>query len=681
MPDAPGYPNSPDNLPSEEASGASSAEPIDQLNSVLSRLVSLLERTLGPEVAPKVGETPPEMGALHEPELSDAAVQPLRFSAPRSGSSTAYSIIKGQVQGLEDGILLCEGAQVSFSSYLNSFYEHYWSTHAPIRDLTLRLFGSGEVIIEFSRALPDGSHYPIGRQRTQLDPHRGGAATVALDPSPIGAGRIFFELTATARTTIRAGRLETGTAPLREVLLGIGLCTFNREAMLAANLRRLVQSSYYRWASPRIVIVNQGKRFDSADMAVLMASERGRIKVIEQANLGGAGGFTRAAMEIVGGGQCSHVLFMDDDIEFDPEVLVTTHAFAARTTAATVIGGAMVDLFRPTIMYEAGAVIDAKNILRAVLHNRPLDHPAILDDLAREMPCHFSGWWYCAIPASMFRQHGLPLPIFIRGDDMEYGTRLMSRGVLTVSLPPIAVWHEPFYAKAPGWQLYYDLRNRLIFAACHSSLAALDRTGVILRRLIDSLLKHDYMHAELVIRAVEDFLAGPLVLDTPMDVLHQEISRLAAAHAPHRPASAVGMMPAVWRQPSRRGWRPLMLLIGLAGLYVGMVRIKMRPDYLFVDQWHPRMTMHVSQYGLSSRMRSYVHVYRYDRAKLRSCLWRGLAVVWRYRHEAKGIASQWNSAHEGLASWTRWERILGMAPHIQPDRPCSGDPGEGRFRR
>ena len=60
------------------------------------------------------------------------------------------------------------------------------------------------------------------------------------------------------------------------------------------------------------------------------------------------------------------------------------------------------------------------------------------------MSSHFNGWWYCAIPAGVFREHGLPLPVFLGGDDMEYGARLFSRGVPTVSLPPVAVWHEPF---------------------------------------------------------------------------------------------------------------------------------------------------------------------------------------------------------------------------------------------
>jgi galactofuranosylgalactofuranosylrhamnosyl-N-acetylglucosaminyl-diphospho-decaprenol beta-1,5/1,6-galactofuranosyltransferase len=654
------YPDPAEHLPAPVLPAATPpAGPPGAVQATLQRLADLLAQVLTVDAAvhsaPAADTTP-----WQAPALSDAVLQELRFDAPRSGPRTAYSILAGRVQALDAGILLFEGARVSFSAYLNSFYEHYWALHAPVQDLTLRLFGSGQAVVEFFRALPDGSNYCIGRQPLVLDAQRGATITVALDPMPAGAGRIFFEVTAMNGVTLRAGRLETSTPTRQTVRLGIGLCTFNREMQLVDNLRRLMQSAYWRWAKPRVVIVNQGHRFASAEMAALLAEMPDGITLVEQANLGGAGGFTRAAMEIVQEGACSHVLFMDDDIEFDPAVLVTTHAFAARTTAPTVIGGAMVDLFRPTTMYEAGAVVDAKNILRAALHNRPLDQPELLNELAREVPCHFNGWWYCAIPAGLFREHGLPLPIFIRGDDMEFGTRLMRRGVPTVSLPPIAVWHEPFYAKAPGWQLYYDLRNRLIFAACHRPFVRLDRSVVILRRLVDSLLKHDYQHAELVIRAIEDFLAGPAVLEAPMDALHREIAALAAAHAPERPRSTVGMAAADWRAPPHGLWRRVTLAIGITALWLGLVRRRLRPDHFFIDQWHPWMTMHVAQYGMSDRMRSYVHVYRYDRARLRNGLRRGLAAVWRYHRGGSQAARQWRASHAELTSWPRWTRLLGL---------------------
>ncbi len=388
----------PDPAPRPAAANAAMAEPAAaQLQPVLARLATLLERALGaeaPTAAAAVGAAAADFAAWRPPPLSDAVLQELRFSAPRSGPGVAYRVLDGQAQALETGVLLLGGARVSFDTYLNSFYEHYWLPHAPVEDLALRLFGSGEVMVETFRAMPDGSTYRIGYHRLRLDPEGSAAAKVALDVGPASAGRIFFEVSASAQAVILAGRLETGTPPARPVRLGIGLCTFNRERMLLATLQRVLRSPYHRWAAPRIVVVNQGPRFASAEMAALLAREAGRVELVEQPNLGGAGGFARAAMEIArGGGGCSHVLFMDDDIDFDPEVLITTHAFAARTARPTVVGGAMVDLYRPNTMYEAGAVIDAANVLRAVLHNRQLDRPGTLDDLAREVPCHFNGWW------------------------------------------------------------------------------------------------------------------------------------------------------------------------------------------------------------------------------------------------------------------------------------------------
>jgi galactofuranosylgalactofuranosylrhamnosyl-N-acetylglucosaminyl-diphospho-decaprenol beta-1,5/1,6-galactofuranosyltransferase len=626
----------------------------------LTRLSALLEQALGGGASQAEDESPELPDDWREPDLTDAVLQELRLSAPRSGPETAYRVIEGSVSALENGLRLAAGATLSFDTYLNSFYEHYWSGHAPVEGLTLRLFGTGMVAVEIYRAMPGGAQYTIGRQSVKLDGEGGGAATIGLDLATAGAGRIFFEVVALSKASIRAGRIEATSPPMRPVRLGIGLCTFNRERMLLGNLKRLVSSNYWRWAKPKVVIVNQGKSFESEAMLHLLASERDAITVVEQGNFGGAGGFTRSAMEIVRAGDCSHVLFMDDDIEIHPDILVTTHAFAARTTKPTLVGGAMLDLFRPAVMYEAGGIIGSNNILNALLHNYALDDPATLSELTREVPCHFNGWWYCAIPADAFRDHGLPMPIFIRGDDMEYGARLLERGIPTVSLPPVSVWHEPFYAKPPGWQLYYDLRNRLIFASCHPELVHLDSTGVILRRLVDSLLKHDYGHAELVIRGVEDFLAGPKVLDTPMDVLHREISALAAAHAPAKPLSSVGLAPAAWREPPRGRARHISILKGLGALYRGRVAGRIRPDLLFSDQWHPWMTMHVSQYALSDRSRSYLQVYRYDQAKFRSNLKRGMAVVRRYRAEAGGVAGQWRDAHPELTSWERWDRILGL---------------------
>ncbi|MFC7555240.1 glycosyltransferase [Pseudoroseomonas wenyumeiae] len=173
-------------------------------------------------------------------------------------------------------------------------------------------------------------------------------------------------------------------------------------------------------------MVNQGAPFQASAMTALLAREP-EIRVFEQPNLGGAGGFTRAAMELVQEGRSTHVLFMDDDIDIDPAVLVPTHAFAARTIRPTVVGGAMLDLLRPTTMCEAGSAVSRKNILRPLHRGLALASGPGLDALVEEAPVRFNGWWYCAIPTEAFLRHGMPLPVFIRGDDIEYGARLMAK--------------------------------------------------------------------------------------------------------------------------------------------------------------------------------------------------------------------------------------------------------------
>ena len=35
----------------------------------------------------------------------------------------------------------------------------------------------------------------------------------------------------------------------------------------------------------------------------------------------------------------------------------------------------------------------------------------------------YSAWWYCCMPMRVVREDNLPFPLFIRGDDVEYGLR------------------------------------------------------------------------------------------------------------------------------------------------------------------------------------------------------------------------------------------------------------------
>ena len=611
-----------------------------------------------------------------EPELTDAVIQVLCLSSGPGGPGLCYRVLQEPiVVSDKGGLVIGRGARVSFDAFFNSFYEQPWSRHAPLGSIALRLYGTGQVLLQWYRSR-GGDPVALGQVPVALDPVEGALVPIPHGVGPDKEGRLFFVLACPWDPAVLCGGCyESNTLPRHKVSLGIGLCTFNREDALAANQRRIVESSYYRWGSPSIAIVNQGAPFQTPAMAALLAREPA-IRVFEQPNLGGAGGFTRAAMELVQEGRSTHVLFMDDDVEVDPAVLVPTHAFAARAIRPIVVGGAMLDLLQPATLYEAGSAISRENILRPAHRGLALDGGPGLDALAEETPVHFNGWWYCAIPTVAFLKHGLPLPVFIRGDDMEYGARLTAKGIMTVPLPPVSVWHEPFYAKPPGWQLYYDLRNRLIFASCHPDQARLDSPLVLLRRLADCLVKHDYMHAELLVRAVGDFLAGPDVLERPAAAIHEEIVALAHLHA-HKHHDGDVCPAEASSTPRRPRWTALGVLWVLAGLWCGRPRQSSGGlPALDVEDWYWFRAKGLSRYHLTDRRGSFIRLYEYDRGRFRQATRRGAHAILRYALSSRASSRAWRACHARLSGWAWWQDRFAVAAHApsSPPRPSPRQP-------
>ena len=130
-------------------------------------------------------------------------------------------------------------------------------------------------------------------------------------------------------------------------------------------------------------------------------------------------------------------------------------------------------------------------------------------------PADYNGWWFFMAPTAVVEKLGLPVPCFIRGDDMEYGARLARNGVKTIPMPGVAVWHEPFYLKLGNWQYYFEVRNRLMMLSLHRNgdLKAVRRQ---IRRTFhrDAMLSR-YNMCQYAIDAVRDYLeGGERVFDT-----------------------------------------------------------------------------------------------------------------------------------------------------------------------
>jgi galactofuranosylgalactofuranosylrhamnosyl-N-acetylglucosaminyl-diphospho-decaprenol beta-1,5/1,6-galactofuranosyltransferase len=133
-------------------------------------------------------------------------------------------------------------------------------------------------------------------------------------------------------------------------------------------------------------------------------------------------------------------------------------------------------------------------------------------ELHRRIDVDYNGWWMCLIPRTVIEDIGMPLPLFIKWDDAEYGLRAGEHGYPTVTLPGVAIWHLSWTDKddTADWQAYFHWRNRLVVAALHSPRR---RGGMLLRDLFKWDLKYlimlQYSATALHQRAYEDFLRGP----------------------------------------------------------------------------------------------------------------------------------------------------------------------------
>ena len=138
----------------------------------------------------------------------------------------------------------------------------------------------------------------------------------------------------------------------------------------------------------------------------------GRVQVIEQANLGGSGGFSRSMDETVRAGQSDYVLLSDDDVEIDPEGILRAVTFADLARKPTIVGGQMFSRYERSVLHafaEAVAPLrwwwgNAPNTKsrhdfgRRNLRNTPWLH--------RRADGDYNGWWMCLIPTRLIKELG-----------------------------------------------------------------------------------------------------------------------------------------------------------------------------------------------------------------------------------------------------------------------------------
>lgn len=284
---------------------------------------------------------------------------------------------------------IAQGATASFDTYFNGLFEQHWRLYTRTGALTLTLHVVGRAVVRVWRRTPDAGQMLVHEQEI-AGPTRIPLPTDA--PHFRQAGLLWFDLTALGGTAVlRSADWSTPNPGQQPSQLGVVICTFNREPELAAVLAAIAGDEELGTAVARIIVVNQGRPGLIAQPGICDAAIRlgPRLRMVEQANLGGAGGFGRGLLEALDDPAVSHVCFLDDDVRVEPESLRRMAAFFTLVQHDVALGGHMLDSMRPTTLYEAGAVVLPNWAPTPLHHGLDLCDPDALDALLDPGAMHF----------------------------------------------------------------------------------------------------------------------------------------------------------------------------------------------------------------------------------------------------------------------------------------------------
>jgi len=186
------------------------------------------------------------------------------------------------------------------------------------------------------------------------------------------------------------------------------------------------------------------------------------------------------------------------------------------------LGGSMLRLDDMTVQHEAGGKWTGIRILHGNHNMSLVESISLLKNEALEQP-QYNAWWYCCMPLCLIDENNLPLPFFIKVDDIEYGMRILKKLLV---MNGIGIWHEPFENKRAPQLDYYDVRNKLAVNTLYeNNFMLLKNLFLVMRYMGKNMLKGNPEMAMFAAKGCEDYLQGmDHFEELDLERLHKEIN-------------------------------------------------------------------------------------------------------------------------------------------------------------
>ncbi len=439
------------------------------------------------------------------------------------------------------------GSVIRFDGYFNLFYIEKWKKYTGLAGLRLTLRLRGFRTLRLMRGTEELAQEALSPEKEETvsvsfpwEKTEGGVFWFSLEEEAEGSGALLW------------GFYEGDAEEIRPVNIAADICTFRREEYVARNLRSIC--SFLRAENApeaaehlRVIIVDNGRTLlQDPEIRQLLTASGGIAEVIPNRNAGGTGGFTRGMMEAIRRKEelgLTHVLLMDDDAVFDPELFIRLYGFLSIVKDAyrkITMGGTLLREDYPYIQQAAGEWYgNFRGWNDHPLYDLRTFENCTADFMTQAEDPHpgktYSGWWCCCYSMENVREDNLPLPLFLHHDDITYGLKNAGSGV--VFLPGIGGWHKGFGMTFAGSNQYYDIRNPLITASFFEpEMTALRAVKKIWFALTAMLIQYRYAEAYLTWRGLLDYLKGPeWLMRTDGEKLHGKLREFCGKHFALKP--------------------------------------------------------------------------------------------------------------------------------------------------
>lgn len=388
--------------------------------------------------------------------------------------------------------VLKRGDMLSFDTYFNSFSYTKYRDYTKAEGVTIFCNFNGKASVAL--CCFDGTEHIIAK--VEADSHVRLSVNFAQLPE---SGFLYPKILALTDCVFIEGGYYSDCEAAK-IKVAAAICTYRREKFILKNIE-LLRGCNFSFIE-NIFVVDNGNTLDHS------ALSDDYIKILPNKNLGGSGGFARGIIEAFDE-QCSHVILMDDDVEFFPETLERMTLFMSilkNEYKNSCFSAAMLLLSEkePYIQWEMGGNWTGRCI-ESRKHNADIREKSVLLDNLDNGDVKYGAWWCFCMPLSMLKK-GLPLPFFIKIDDVEYGLR-NNADTTVITMNGVAVFHESFENKMNFTMDYYTIRNELTVSALYGG-----NTGtavlIFLSAIGKELIFYRYDNIPLICKAVKDFLGG-----------------------------------------------------------------------------------------------------------------------------------------------------------------------------